>query len=116
MKALLAAVMIAMVVSPPKASAANLHTCPFAGPFGLSMEVESASGPWKLSVRGEQVEMILSGTLLICKYDGFAFRKEVGEGCHLLAEEGKITRAATTYCTFRDQLMRKKDDCFVICP
>lgn len=116
-------VVLAMFIAWPAAAAAetSLHLCPIVGPFGSTVEL---SGPdrWSAHLPRGDMEMFASGDTVFCKYnrgDLLLTKKVEASTCVLGSEGGKISAPPrfpeSTVCSFRDELMRKPRDCFVIC-
>jgi hypothetical protein len=64
--------------------------------------------------------MFARGSEIYCKYEGITLvRKVEATICVLGSEGGKITAPPrfpeSTICAFKDEVMRKSRDCFVIC-
>src|SRR4051794_19228301 len=104
---------------------ASVYNCPVVGVFPgatlLGATQSDGSSPWEFQIRGGGgLDMFVTGTTLFCKYDSILLTKEVGKDCVLDSDTGKIITAPhfkdSKYCTFPDEVFRKKTDCFVVCP
>lgn len=113
----------AMLIAWPVAAAAEttLHLCPVVGPFGSTVEL-AGKDPWSVHMPRGDMEMFARGDTVFCKYNrgDLLLTKKVEASTCVLASEGGIISAPprfpeSTVCSFRDELMRKPRDCFVIC-
>jgi hypothetical protein len=114
---MLFALPVVLSASTHQANASTLHLCPV--PNYVSGTVStSGDSPWTIHLPKGNAEMFVSGETIYCKLDGLLLTKDVpSKNCVLGAEAGKITKSPrSTYCTFSDELGRKANDCYVVCP
>jgi hypothetical protein len=101
-----------------QASASSLHLCPV--PNTVSRTIETAGdSPWTVYLPTGEAEMFVDANTIYCKLNGLLLTKAApSKNCVLGAEAGKITEPPRLkkYCTFSDELGRKANDCYVICP
>jgi hypothetical protein len=118
MDTILLALLTVLAVFTGHASASSLHLCPV--PNFVSGTITTAGDdPWTVFLPKGEAEMFVDADTIYCKLDGLLLTKAApSKNCVLGAEAGKITQPPRLkkYCTFSDELGRKANDCYVMCP
>ena len=112
------ALLVFLTVFTQQAGASSLHLCPVRNTVSGTVTTAGDS-PWTVHLPKGEAEMFVDADTIYCKYDGLLLTKDApSKNCVLGAEAGKITQPPrlNKYCTFTDELGRKANDCYVMCP